>query len=422
MKFVEITAEQFRDYAATSPYRSFMQTPEIAQLRQKRGWTPYYLAVTDDKIVDASTISDKPTSGKSAKTAQNTTKSAKPAKTAEPPILAAALVVAKPTFLGYQTFYTPGGPLLDLENTALTNFFFTHLIRFAREHKAYVLHIDPYFELRARDRNGRPVENGFDHTQALKNLQTLGFRPLSQTSMPQYLFARDLDLAETPDQIFASFKQNTRNLTRRAERLGVTVRELTREELPILKQITADTAARRHFVDQPLSYYQDMFDFFAPQGQIKFLLAEVPAEDSTSVNTTAPPTKIVDASTKSTKSPTPKTEQTPIPLSVAMFMLVGDEVVYLYSGSDQKYMKKYNAQYLIQWHMLKYAAEHGFKRYNFYGLRGLPDPQAPGYGIYRFKKGFGGHVVELIGSFELPLNQPIYKLHALLSRLKNLLP
>ena len=84
-------------------------------------------------------------------------------------------------------------------------------------------------------------------------------------------------------------------------------------------------------------------------------------------------------------------------------------------------MKKYNAQYLIQWHMIKYAAEHGFRRYNFYGIRGLPDPASPDYGIYRFKKGFGGHVVELIGSFELPVNKPIYHLHHLLSRLKNLL-
>ena len=71
--------------------------------------------------------------------------------------------------------------------------------------------------------------------------------------------------------------------------------------------------------------------------------------------------------------------------------------------------------------MIRYALEHGFARYNFYGIRGLPDPKVKDYGIYRFKKGFGGHVVELIGSFELPLNQPIYHLHSTLSALKHLL-
>ena len=65
-----------------------------------------------------------------------------------------------------------------------------------------------------------------------------------------------------------------------------------------------------------------------------------------------------------------RTSQTSIsscdtPLSAAMFMLYGDEVVYLFSGSDEQYMKEYNAQYAIQWYMIKYAAEHGYKKYNF---------------------------------------------------------
>ena len=36
---------------------------------------------------------------------------------------------------------------------------------------------------------------------------------------------------------------------------------------------------------------------------------------------------------------------------------------------DEKYMKEYNAQYLIQWHMIKYAIEHKYKTYNFYGIQ-----------------------------------------------------
>lgn len=384
MKFVEITASEFRKFAKKSPYQSFMQTPEIAAYREQNGWTSHYVAVVDQK------------SPKS--TASSQSQSANPPK---PSILAAALLVSKPTFLGYSLFYAPGGPLLDLENTKLTTFFFHHFQAYARAHHAYALHIDPYYELIQRDRDGALVPDGFNHQKALKNLQNLGFKPIKNTSMPKYLFARDLAAnspdnqppAENrtqnlpPDALFASFKQNTRNLTRRAERQGVTIRELTREELPILKQITRSTAARRHFTDQSLSYYQQMYDLFHPRGEIKFLLAEL---DGT-------------------------------PLSVAMFMLVGDEVVYLYSGSDEQYMKQYNAQYLIQWHMLKYATEHGFKRYNFYGIQGLPDPKSPDYGIYRFKKGFGGHVIELIGSFELPINQPIYRLHHLLAKFKSLL-
>jgi peptidoglycan pentaglycine glycine transferase (the second and third glycine) len=88
-----------------------------------------------------------------------------------------------------------------------------------------------------------------------------------------------------------------------------------------------------------------------------------------------------------------------------MFMTYGSEVIYLFSGSDEKYMRDYNAQYLIQYHMLKFAAANHFKIYNFYGINGLPDENSKDYGIYEFKKGFGGHVVELIGSFELSLSK-----------------
>ena len=109
-------------------------------------------------------------------------------------------------------------------------------------------------------------------------------------------------------------------------------------------------------------------------------------------------------------------------MSAAMFMLYGDEVVYLFSGSDEKYMRDYNAQYLIQWHMIKYAAKHNFKVYNFYGINGLPNPNSKDYGIYDFKKGFGadyGRVIELVGSYELSINAPFFALHRFLSKIKH---
>lgn len=353
MKFTEITPNDFRAFAAKSPYKSFMQTPEIAQYREENGWIAYYLGVEDSGELKAATM-----------------------------------LVAKPTFLGKSTFIAPGGPLIDLENTKLTQFFFKHLKSYIKSHNGYVLHIDPYYELIERDRDGNPIENGFNRTKAVQNLQKLGFRPAPDgTGQPKYSFAMDLN-NRTPDQIFADLKRNTRNHIRKAEKMGVHVRELKREELGILKQITASTAARRDFTDKPLAYYQQMYGLFHAKGEVKFMVAEADK----------------------------------IPLSAAMFMLYGDEVIYLFSGSNEQYMKDYNAQYAIQWHMIEYAAEHHFKRYNFYGISGLPK-NGDLDGIYEFKKGFApgntGHVIELIGAYELPVSQPFYHLHRLLSTFKN---
>ena len=367
MKFTEITKEEFRSYAEKSPYQSFMQTPEIATLREKDGWTPHYLAMKDGNK-----------------------------------IIAATLLVSKPTFLGKRTFIAPGGPLLDFSDTKLAKSFLTHLKSYAKSHKGYTLQISPYYELIERDRHGAPVQGGFNYTKATNTLKSLGFEPLSYPSQPQYMFAMNLK-NRTPDQLFSEMKSNTRNHIRKAEKMGVTVRELKREELPILKRITESTSVRRGFTDRPLSYYEQMYDLFTPRGEIKFLVAEALTDQP------------------ATKQPASAHAAAPTPLSAAMFMLVGHEIVYLFSGSDEKYMKDYNAQYLIQWEIIKYAATHGYDTYNFYGIHGLPDEDTND-GIYDFKKGFTseatGRVIELLGTYEAPISAPIYKLHHLLSRLK----
>ena len=393
MNFELIELEEFRKYADNSPYKSFYQTPEIAKLREQNGWTAYYFGV------------------------KNAAK-----------LVAAAMVVAKPTFLGKSIYYCPGGPLLDYEDANLTTFFFKNLKQYAKSHNGYVFHIEPYYELIERGRHGEVVEGGFNHEIARNNLRAAGLIPLAESDEPKYAFVMDI-ASRTPEQIFKDFKANTRNHVRKAEKMGVKIRELTREELPIFKQITESTSARRNFQDKPLSYYEQMYDLFHERGEIMFIVAEAELGNSTiegisergsaRVSAFSP---VATGENDATRNGAISSSET-VPMSAAMFMLYGDEVIYLFSGSEEKYMKEYNAQYLIQWHMIKYAAKHGFKRYNFYGIQGLPSKGSKDYGIYDFKKGFdstkNGHVTELIGAHEMPVNQPFYQLHHLLSKLKN---
>lgn len=215
MQFIELKPEEFRTFADKHPNKSFYQTPEIANLREQNGWTAYYFGV----------------------------------KTAEK-LVAASLVVAKPAFLGKSIFYAPGGPLVDYEDTKTLSFFIHHLRHYAKTHNGYVLHIEPYYELIERDRAGEPVENGFNHQKALKNLQNLGFKSLNTSDEPKYAFVLELK-NRTPDEIFVDFKRNTRNHIRKAEKKGVKIRELSRAELPIFKQITESTSARRNFEKHP---------------------------------------------------------------------------------------------------------------------------------------------------------------------------
>ena len=75
MQFILLEPEEFRKFANKSLYKSFYQTPEIAKLREQNGWTAYYFGVKND------------------------TK-----------LVAATMLVARPTFLGKSTYYCPAAP------------------------------------------------------------------------------------------------------------------------------------------------------------------------------------------------------------------------------------------------------------------------------------------------------------------------
>ena len=48
--------------------------------------------------------------------------------------------------------------------------------------------------------------------------------------------------------------------------------------------------------------------------------------------------------------------------------------------------------------MINYAIENNYERYNFYGIsRDLND------GVYQFKKGFNGYIMETIGTYVVSL-------------------
>ena len=108
-----------------------------------------------------------------------------------------------------------------------------------------------------------------------------------------------------------------------------------------------------------------------------------------------------------------------IPLSAAMFILYGDEIIYLFSGSYAEYMQ-FCGQYRLQWEIIKYAADHNYKRYNFFGIQDVFNPNGKDRGVYEFKKGFGGYVEELLGAYELSLS-PANTLFNILKKIKHII-
>ena len=73
---------------------------------------------------------------------------------------------------------------------------------------------------------------------------------------------------------------------------------------------------------------------------------------------------------------------------------------YVYGASDNAF-RQYMPNYLMQWEMIKWAIETGCNVYDFQGIAGdIENEENPMYGLYRFKRGFGGEIAELAGEFD----------------------
>ncbi len=397
MKFKVITEKEYQKFWDKHPQKTFLSSVEIGNLRKQNGFGVDFLGVFDD---------DK--------------------------LVAAAMVTSKVRRFNKKDFYCPRGPLIDYNNKELVEYFIEKLKDFAKKNGGYGLRIDPYVIKQQRDINGDIVEGGEDNLNAIDNLKALGFKkvPVARREQVAWMFSLDID-GKTEDQIMKEMSSSTRQRVRRTERIGIDIRELKKDELGAFQDILDETAERKSFHSRDLKYHEDMFDLFGDQ--VKFFITSLDLDkyskklhaELDEKNEQLKKAKkggekkniekdIVSLNLKLKEADEirEKTGKKVINLSSSMFVLMQPEVIYLESGNYNQYMK-FNAQYLIQWELIKYGIKHGFKKHNFYGIPDEINTHPKDFGIYEFKKGFNGYVEELIGEYELPVSKEYYMLHAI---------
>ena len=277
-------------------------------------------------------------------------------------IVCASIVLCTHKRYGAKIFSLPGGPILDYNDKRRDEIMSNcsrELCSFLRKRGGIAVEISPYIAY---------------NDELTKSLLELGYKELGEYVQPKWVSVLDLTSFTNEEELLLSFRQSHRRSIRKAlKTYGVFLKELSLAELPIFYELVKKSSVKHGFSLQPLTYYEEMFRSFGEN--IKFIVSYY--DD--------------------------------IPLAGAMFVLYGDEIVYLYGGSDPK-NGKYCGSFAIHWHMLKFALENNYKYYNFYGVKPFP-----GDGVYEFKLGFRAGTREMMGTFILPigLKGKLYK-----SRLK----
>lgn len=411
MKFEELTEKEFSEFASVHKYGSFHQNVAWGELKSGTGWITYLVGVKED--------------GK---------------------VVAASLVLSKSTPIKKNMFYAPRGFLIDYSNKKLLKFFLEELKKFAKSKNAIFIKFDPYVEYQERDINGDIVKDGFNNKFVVDNLVDLGckhhgFTTMMEDMQPRWIFTLNTK-DKTEEDIMGHMDPKTRQILRKNERMGVTVRELDSDELSIFHSVMEDTSSRREFANRPMSYYQKMYDAFKKHDEVMVLAAEFNhdnyinelkndlkkekkyiselkenSKENTNQEKLAKKIKIsmdnVSRFEKNIKEmeESKKANGNLITLGSILFMKTNDEVLSLVGGSYEKYMK-FQSAYTTHYAGVKYALEHNMRRYNFYGITGnFNEKENPFYGLYSFKRDFGGQVVELVGEFDLIISPFWFKVY-----------
>lgn len=395
MTFELLKEEEFRQFLDAHPLKNFMQTPEIGLLRKKSGWTVYYVGVLKEKK-----------------------------------IIAASLLLSHPRRFGVSEFYAPRGLLVDYEDQGTLSFFLSNLKDFIKLRKGYILRIDPYYIMRERDINGDIVKGGIDHSKGLFNLCSLGFKKSLKNEQISWSFSLDLD--QDLESLLKNMREFTRRSIKKSLKNHIILRDVTFEELPLVKEILDATCDRKHFANRDLVYFQNLYQLLGKKKMARFVVADIHLKElleELSSNVEVEKKTIEKMEKEGSKEAKIELHRKTlhqveariqeilslqekfgdiVSASAGVFITYGDEVLYLFGGNREEFMH-FGCPHFVQWEMIQYAKENNFKRYNFYGISGNFDPNDESFGIYDFKKGFTGYVEELIGEYELPI-MPIYYL------------
>lgn len=417
MKLKKLSKKEFKTFADKNPEITFHQTEEWANLKKVNNWDAHYIGLEDDNKK----------------------------------IVAGALLLSKTLpIIKKKMFYSPRGFLIDYNNKELLKKFTEEIKKYAKTENAIFIKIDPFVEYQEHDNNGDIVKNGYNNKDAVENLKSLGYKFFGFNLMQDTLQPRWMHVIETKDRnlddVMKDMESKTRQILRKNEKCGITTREITRDELPIFKDIMKHTSDRREFVDRPLSYYEAMWDALHNSGILKILIAEIDFnkyEKNTLEEKEEIENNLKDRIYKKEKNilkmndkkynSSNKQDEEAIKrlekqlekikelkdeygdkeiLGGILFLIYGNEVLSLHGGSHAKLMQ-FQSAYTIHFEGVKMAVEGNYNRYNFYGITGDFRKENPLYGLYLFKKSFGGHVVELIGEYDLIVSKFWYTVYNL---------
>jgi lipid II:glycine glycyltransferase (peptidoglycan interpeptide bridge formation enzyme) len=219
------------------------------------------------------------------------------------------------------------------------------------------------------------------------NKKLPGITPSPQTIQPRRSII--VDLTNIDEMILARMKQKTRYNIGLARKKGVTVQVW--DDLQGFHRMMQTTGERDTFGVHTLEYYCDAYELFHPDSSCELLAAYHEGDV----------------------------------LAALMVFAAGQRAWYFY-GASGNLKRHLMPTYLLQWEAMLWAKERGCSSYDLWGVpdqdeefleEHFNERQDGLWGVYRFKRGFGGTLIRSAGAFDRIYQKLPYLLYQLYNRL-----
>lgn len=192
-----------------------------------------------------------------------------------------------------------------------------------------------------------------------------------------------VDLTGDEERVLGRMKQKTRYNIKLAQKRGVVVHSSSDiDAFYRLMQVTGD---RDQFGVHSLDYYRSAYELFHPRGTCELLMAEYQGE----------------------------------PLAGLMVFAQGQRSWFFYGASASENRDRMPT-YLLQWEAMRWARGRNCTQYDLWGVPDEDEDYLEAHfteqdcglwGVYRFKRGFGGKLFRAAGPWDQVYHPALYNLY-----------
>ena len=269
--------------------------------------------------------------------------------------------------IGKNAGYFPKGEMPDSDQLAA-------LTELAKNHNALFIKLEP----NVAQKVGVPSAHGHIHSFLTENGAVPGKALFTKHSFL-------LDLQPSEEKLFENLKNKTRYNVNLAAKKGVQIFENTSEEgLAQYLEILKETTSRQGFYAHNHSYFTNMFASLKDTGMMRIFNAVYQGQ-----------------------------------ILVSWIMFIHNNVLYYPYGASRSIHRDVMASNLMMWEMIRFGKSQGCTHFDMWGSLGPePDKKSSWYGFHRFKQGYGGDLVEFLGTYDLVTNQSLYSLFRIADNLR----